>query len=1222
MTKFKFQTLKRAITTILMLSGYILVFAEVDVDRLQVEYQKEPLGLDVEKPRFSWQMKASDTQRGLFQTAYQIVVSDEQNNKTWDSGKIRSDISLGVAYQGKSLKPRTRYSWTLTVWDQSDKAHTKTSWFETGLMNPDPNLSGWDGAAWIGGADEDMVLYSHSLSVFRLQYDLALDRASNTTRASFILGANDRRLMNKDQNLLGVQNKKDQIYVAFELDISGLNAGENARAKLNVYRVGYAPDDRAEQPLKSYDIPPELINDANKYERHTFYIACNFGLANVYLNGWEDANKITRSPDANPSPFSPQGVNLNPYGVGGDFICYPLLADIGFVVAKNQKARFSNLEIRHYRQPSNAIFSESPESAETYRGVFSEFLKRKNGKLSITEGAFFLNGAKDGAFIAADPSRNAAPMLRTEFETEDKLIKKARLYVTARGVYEMYINGRRIGEDYFNPGLTQYNKTHMYQTYDLTDLIKRGSANAMGAWLSEGWWSGNITFRGENWNYFGDRQSLLAKLVITYADGSEKAIASNPEDWKYYNDGPIRYGSFFQGEVYDATKEDAIAGWTTPDFDDKNWKTAVETPLEGTSVIGSFVDFIGRNIPLKYDDQKIVGQIGENVRIVKTLTAQSMEEVRPGVFVYDMGQNMVGFPKISVHNGRRGDTVLIRYAEVRYPDLSEYQDNAGMIMLENIRAALTQDLYILKGGDEEIQPRFTFHGYRFVEITGIKEALPLEDVKGRALSSVHELSSLYETSNPLVNRLWQNIVWSMRGNFLSIPTDTPARNERMGWSGDINVFSRASTYLANVNLFFKRHLLAMRDMQGENGKFTDVAPVGGGFGGTLWGSAGIVVAWEAFQQYGDLDLLRRHYEAMKRYVEFLDTKIDASTGLLVEGPLGDWLSPENNKNDNTLLWTAYQLYDLEIMIKAASLLDKKEDAAFFQERYEERKRFFNETYVDKNSGKTIRSALTTGFMQPTRMDPASKGKVIDTQASYAIPLAFDIFDEKYKASAVQNLAATITRQNTDDAGVRRPEYSLMTGFIGTASLGEALSENGRDDLAYRLLQQESYPSWLYPVVNGATTIWERLNSYTIDNGFGGNNSMNSFNHYAFGAVASWMYNYSLGIQRDPAQAAFKSFILKPTPDPNGRMTWAKGYYDSMYGRIASEWRLEKDWLIYKTSVPPNTAARLYLPDGSLKKVRESGKKIRKAKGVTYVSQENNRLIFELASGDYEFVIRK
>ncbi|MEZ4848031.1 MAG: family 78 glycoside hydrolase catalytic domain [Bacteroidia bacterium] len=467
-----------------------------------------------------------------------------------------------------------------------------------------------------------------------------------------------------------------------------------------------------------------MINHSNKYDNHQFYLESIFGVVEIYLDGKDRANLITPK-SANPSPFAPKGVNLNPYGSGGDFICFPLLADIGFSVPANQKAAFSNVQVRHFRQPSNVIFSEDLTNAQT---IFSKS-QSASPSLTISNQSYQVEGQPDGTLITANPSKNAAPMLRTEFQTANRTIQKARLYVTARGIYEMYLNGKRVGDDYFNPGLTQYNKTHFYQTYDVSDFIEQGKNNALGAWLSEGWWSGNITFRGENWNFFGDRQSLLCKLVITYSDGSQEVITSDPEKWKIYTEGPIRYGSFFQGEVYDATKEAAIAGWTQSGFKEQGWKPTVAVPLEGTASKGSFTDFAGRTIPLPYDKQEITAQIGENVKIVKTMTAKSVEEVRPGVFIYDMGQNMVGFPSIQLDHTAKGKTIRLRYAEVKYPNLPEYKGNTGMIMLENIRAALTQDIYITKGGGETIQPRFTFHGFRFLEISGVDEALPLEKVQ-------------------------------------------------------------------------------------------------------------------------------------------------------------------------------------------------------------------------------------------------------------------------------------------------------------------------------------------------------------------------------------------------------------------------------------------------------------------------------------------------------------
>jgi len=1187
-------------------------FAQTSLQNLKVNYERTPLGTDIAVPQFSWQLTSATGKRGISQKSYQIIVKNAQKDLVWDSKKIESSISNGIEFQGNSLNPNTRYTWWLQVWDSENRVITAESWFETGFMNP--SETAWSGAKWIGGTEDDLVLYAPYLSVFQLNYTIQLDQASQSTKAAFLFGANDSRLMNKNLNLMGVQNARNESYIALELDISRLATNDNSSAQLNIYRVGYDKNDSKNQVFKALEIPQSIINHQNKYEKHTVYAVCNFGMFDFYIDKVSPENQLKTSDSKNTSPYAPRGLNLNPIGAGNNFISFPMLAEIGFQTNENQSARFSNLEIKNYRYPSNVLFSEKL-TGNKYAGIF------QSPVLSIENGAYLLKG---GALILADPSKNAAPMLRTTFKTKENDIASARLYVTSRGIYEMYLNGERIGNDYFNPGLTQYNKHQMYQTYDLTTALKKGQKNALGAWLSEGWWSGNITYSGESWNFFGDRQSLLTKLVIKYTDGSEQIITSNPKEWMYFNDGPIRYGSYFQGEVYDANKEILVKNWTSPEYDASTWKNAVEVPLEGTAFVGTHSDFTGRKSTLNYDDFKLIGQVGNNATIVKTLTAQAVAEVRPKVFVYDMGQNMVGFPQITIKNAKKGQVITMRYAEMKYPDLKEYADNTGMVMMENIRAALTQDLYILKGGDEVIQPRFTFHGYRYLEITGIEQAIPATDVKGMVLSSVLDLSSSYETSNPLVNKLWSNITWSLRSNFLSIPTDTPARNERMGWSGDISVFSKSATYLTDAQSFLKRHLLAMRDVQAENGRFTDVAPMGGGFGGTLWGSAGIVVAWETYQQYGDKQLLKEHYESMKKYIKFLESKVEPSTGILNEGPLGDWLSPEGNKNDNTLFWMAYFTYDLSVMSKIAQVLNYKEDAQYFQSKVNEIKQKWNEVYVDKNTHKTIKSGIKTGFMGPPnesqKNQKSDKGTLIDTQASYAIPLDLDVFDETNKPYAIQHLKATIQRTNKDDSGIDRPEYSLMTGFIGTASISKALSENNSHLEAYKLLQQKTYPSWLYSVVNGATSIWERLNSYTVENGFGGNNSMNSFNHYSFGAVAAWMYNYSLGIQRGEHQ--FKHFILKPTPDPTKEMTWAKGYYDSIYGRISSEWKYMDDKWIYVATIPANTSATLYLPVNQLTKVKESGKDLTKAEGISKISFENNQIKMVLASGKYSFEIKQ
>lgn len=1190
---------------LIMSAGYFAAscpaYASEQIENLKVEYCKTPIGIDIEKPRFSWQMVTNPNERGQIQTAYEVLVKDPEGGIMWDSKKVTDGTSLGIVYSGTPLKAATRYLWNVTVWDQTGSSSSANSWFETGLMNADSGLSAWDGAKWIGGASGDIVFQSHYLSVFKLKYSLQLDRESKSTRAGFVLGANDSRLLDKNKNIYNIESKQNGSYIKFELDISSVDSSASGLAKLNIYRVGYHPGDLADKPFFTAPVPRKVIDNDNKYEKHTFFLESIFGTFTVFIDVKDNNHRL--SPSQSGQGFGGGGgLNLNPVGKGGDYISFPLLADIGFSVESGQKAGFSDVIVSHYREPSNVLFAEDLKGWD-YHGIYESFAKDVKSGFSVINGAYMVNGGTDGVFIVTDPGRNSMPMLRTEFVSSGNSIKSARLYVTSRGIYEIYLNGKRVGGDYFNPGLTQYNITHMYQTYDVTDIIIPAGKNAIAALLGEGWWSGNSTFTGSNWNFFGDRQSLLAKLVITYRDGSKKVVTTNDHDWKFYNNGPVIYGSFFQGELYDATKELSVKGWDRAGFDDHIWVRASEVPLHGTVYDGTSTNFDGTKSSLSFDKMSLIGQIGENAGIVDEITAKSFEEVRPGVFVYDMGQNMVGIPEINITQGEKGKKVTMRFAEVKYPDLPESGKNAGMIMIENIRAALAQDVYILKGDSDIIRPHFTFHGYRYIEITGISKALPLKSVKGLVISSIHELASSYETSDPKVNRLWENIVWSARGNFLSIPTDCPQRNERMGWSGDLSVFSRTATYVSNTDPFLSRHLLAMRNVQSSAGKFADIAPLGGGFGGLLWGSAGMTVAWEVYLQYNDIRLLEEHYSAMAAYMDYLQTKINKDTGLSSESQLGDWLGPQTSQVGTQLIVTAYNIFDLRIMISVAKILHKTADAEKYQKMFDERKEFFNRTFVNADK-KTIQGP---------------NGKSSDNQTSYAVGLALGAFNDENIPFMVKNLAQTVTRENKDDSGTMRPAMSLMTGFIGTAWISKALSDNGHSELAYRLLQNNKYPSWIYPIDQGATSIWERLNGYTIENGFGGNNSMNSFNHYSFGAVGQWMMAYSLGIQRD--EPGFRKFILQPEPDPTLQMTSAKGYYDCMYGRIISEWKTGNNVLEYEADVPANTTAVLYLPAASVNSVKESGKPVKNSKGITFVRFESEKAVYELKSGRYRFISR-
>ncbi len=1150
-------------TAILLASG-IHTYAKTGLTRLQVEYTQTPLAVEVLSPRFSWQMTTDDNQRGCRQTAYEITVKDEQGKEVWHTGKVKDDGSLNISYAGDRLQPATRYTWTLNVWNQKKEKMTATSFFETGLaMTPNYNhavtslsdngeLKAWSGAKWIGRGENATIFYAPYLPVFRLHYEVRLDRKSQSTKAALLFGANDPRLMDKYKNLLGVENLRDSSYIKIELDIAPL--AKKQEAMLHVYRKGYKTEEDGHKPIASFKIPPTLIHPTNRYDTHKVDIAVNAGQTDIYIDGSE----------------KPVGkLILNPTGKrGGDYIAYPVVGDMGYAVPPRQKAVFSNITVKNFRNPQRVI-------------------------TTVLKDSLSLDGGKQGAFHIQALKENTAPMLRTVFTTPHKEIAKARLYATARGIYDLYLNGKSVSKAYFNPGSTQYDKSQTYQTFDVTSLLNQGTDNALGAILAEGWWSGGITYEPANWNLFGDRQSLLVKLQITYKDGTTQTVVSDPQTWKTFDDGPVRYGSFFQGEVYDARKEKAVEGWNTARYDDSHWKQAVEVKTNP--------DFKMAN------NFQLLSDMANPVMPTDTLTAKSMEEVRPGVYVYDFGQNMAGVPLLKFHDVRPDTKVNVRFAEIKYPDLPAYKEHKGMIMTENLRVAQSQDVYTTKGGEETFSPRYTYHGFRYLELTGVEKPLKTEDVKAIALSSMNGLRSHYEVSDSAVNRLWKNIVWSTRSNFLSIPTDCPQRNERLGWMGDISVFSRSATYLTDASQFLRRYLVSVRDLQSKNGKYPDVAPTGCGFGGLLWGSAGITVPWELYQQYDDKALLEEHYDSMKRYIQYvLKDCIDPKTNLIVQtrrwGDLGDWLSPVEKQDDKSLIWEAYFIFDLDLMTRMATVLDKGEDAQWFAELARQRRVFFHKTYLDAKTGQTHFSAF----------EPAREGKPVDTQTSYALPLAFNIGKHKEMAA---NLRRTVV-----EAKDNYPAYSLLTGFIGTAWISKALSDCGMTDVAYRLLLQDTYPSWLYPVKNGATTVWERLNSYTVKDGFGKNNSMNSFNHYSFGAVAAWMYNYSLGIRRDEKHPGFKHFILKPEADPTGRLRFAKGYYDSMYGRIESQWMRKGDYTEYQFTVPANTSATLYLPASSVKHVKLDGKKLRNSE--MRFDEEKGYGQMELVSGRYSFTVDK
>ena len=800
---------------------------------------------------------------------------------------------------------------------------------------------------------------------------------------------------------------------------------------------------------------------------------------------------------------------------------------------------------------------------------------------------------KGGETLLLSPAEESgAPMLRKCFDVHKTLVS-ARLYTTARGLYEYEINGQRLTDDRFNPGSADYRYRIFYNTYDITPLLKQNH-NAIGAMLGAGWYS-DFTGYATAWqDQFGTELSLLAKIVLTYTDGSREIIVSD-DSWKAFNGGPITSDSFQNGEDYDARRK--VEGWSDARYDDAEWHAA--------TVVAPPAD----SVAIQY-------YIGSPVRTQQVLQAVSVSEPKPGVFVYDMGQNMVGVPRIHL-NGKAGQEITFKYGEMIYPtEVPEdpmppltaevYAERKGLAYNENYRGALATDHYILSGrGNEVFEPHFTFHGFRYIEIHGLAHALPLECVEGLVLHSIGPQLSGFETSVAEVNRLYENIVWGQRGNFLSIPTDCPQRDERMGWTGDAQVFVRSATYNMNVDAFFTRWFHSVRDIQGDDGSYCDFVPKVGqppygsskGGGALGWMETGIIIPWQLYLQYGDIRFVERHYASMQAYLEYLQKR--AVKDIQPGAGYGDWVAVEHT--NSPLTNTAYYAYDALLMSKMAAALGKYADEAKYRELYERIKKAFNREFVGLD-GVTKESKNVPPYHEWIA-GGADASFTANTQTSYVVPLQAELFDEQHEPLAVQNLADNVAAH----------DYTLTTGFIGTPYLNLVLSKYGFDDVAYKLFEQRNYPSWLYPVLQGATTIWERWNSYTIKRGFG-MVDMNSFNHYSFGAIEEWMFSYMLGIQPVEIDPGYHAFVL--TPRPGGSFAYAKGWYDSVYGRIESGWRRidDRGGVEYTFVVPANTTARLQLPC-------PEGAFVEPGVGEQYARPLEAPGHYILPSGKYTFVVK-
>lgn len=1089
------------------------------VTELLVNQEKAPLGMDVKHPVFSWKMQSES--RGVRQSKFRITVQEtKEESLVWDTGICEHERSIGVEYAGEALKPETAYQISLEVWNQEGEKAEAVSSFETGLL--DGSLAAWEGAAWIGAPE--YYVASDTMSIFSIESEITI--AKGGKRAGIIFGANDERLLDRRKNEMLLEGEN---YISYVLDVGEIPA------KIDIYRVGYAKEDCAEVPFASIPVVSEeteepVITEEKRYQPHVLRIQVMGNAAFAYV----DEVRVDSVKRKTFSGIKIAARQLNPLGFN-DVTTYPRLCKVGYYVEKGTKAHFNGLTIKNVRKPGAIV-----------------------AQIDAERGRDFAETDKDVRELT-NPSRHALPMLRREFSVE-KEVESARLYATARGIYTVHINGEKLTDQYFMPGASQYDKHLMYQTFDVTDVLCDGE-NGIGFTLSSGWWSDMSTYGLYNYNYWGDKPSLLAKLVITYRDGERKVITTDCENWQYFGEGPFLYAGFFNGEQFDERKRWIYEAYSRPGFVAGSFKKPAEIAPVAVMAEKPSSPLLPGWEHVNLTEPELVGSFNAPVKAVERFTAKSMSEPVPGVYIYDLGQEIAGIPSIRF-SGRVGLKVRIRYGEMLYPNLPEYGELAGTLLQANLREASNTDVYILSGsGNNVFQPEFTFHGFRYIEITGVDQAPALEDVTGILLSSVEKVTGRFTCSNPLVNQFISNVKYSMLCNYISIPTDCPQRNERMGWCGDTHVFARTATYQSNVKNFLLRNMQAMKDLQREDGHLPDIAPVGGGFGGITYESALILMTWELYQQYGDENIIRENYDAMDRWMATMER--EGMPGDKYAGFLGDWLAPD--ETDNHLVWNAFYGRDARYMKIFSEILGLDEKRESYAEKERITKKYWNETFVEAESGIT----------------KCLDGTVCDTQGSYAIGLDCEMFSEEERENAVQNLV-----RKTEEAG-----YTVRTGFFGTGPLNRVLTENGCHDTAYQLITQTECPSWLYPVTQGATTIWERWDSYTKENGFGSNNAMNSFNHYSLGSVLSWCYESVLGIQRDEKQPGYGHFYLRPQISG---FTEASGGIETPYGSVESSWKRVDGMIRYSCTVPVNTSAQLVLGDER----------------------------YELESGSYEFTVKE
>jgi alpha-L-rhamnosidase len=1015
----------------------------VSAVNLRCEYLNNPLGIDIQHPRLSWELISDANNKK--QKAYQILVSTDSAALTldkadaWDSKKKVGATTNQIAYQGKQLKPFTLYFWKVRVWDETG---APSSWSQIAHFLVGPfSQKDWT-AQWIG--EKETPVAPENVYYIHTGY-----RSENSNKAD----VNKWIIID-----LGAEQSFDEI------KLYPLQKNE----KLFPLRFGIETASN-NKFSKSTVLADESGNDVTVQESTPY--AKKFSAA----KGRYIRLKVTKLPL----------IKEPNYGYG--------LAEIevlsnGKNIALNKQVQVSDYMVEHGNWEANLL----------------------------TDGYLRPTGLNN-YFANIPPS----PLLRKEIAVNKK-IKRAFYYASAQGIYEAHINGKKVGNQIFAPEFTDYDNHLQYQTFDVSNLLQNGT-NVLGTILADGW------YVGARWSHpwrggYGFFRKFLGQLMIYYEDGTSDIIATD-NTWKYLAQGPITEASYFKGEIYEAKNEQTC--WDRPGHNDSKWIAATAYPNEKTN---------------------LCAQMNEPIAIIKEIEAISLRKTGADKYIFDMGQNMVGWCRLTLPYNPK-TPITLKYSEMLNDD--------GSIYMDNMRGAKPEDVYI--PADEQsidYEPKFTYHGFRYVEVSGLTKSPQLDIIRGKFVASSSPETGTFITSNKDVNKLWENIRWTQWGNLISMPTDCPQRDEREGWMADAQIFSQTAIYNLDMAGFYTKWVRDIRDSQLDDGRFPDFAPHDGKwrtfFNAPGWADAGVVVPWRVYQNYNDTKILEHQYDAIKKFVDFNHKhNPDLIWKNIRANNYGDWLNGNTIRSQdypktggqvpNDVFATGYFFYSTDILAKTAKLLGKVEDYKKYSALASNIKKVFNEKFVSAD-----------GIIEG------------NTQAGYAMALQFGLLPEELRSKAAANMVEAI----------KVYDYRISTGIHSTIWMMKQLSEYGYDDIAYQLLLSRRFPSWFYSIDQGATTIWERWDGYVAGRGFQ-NAGMNSFNHVAIGAVGEWMYSHILGIRLDESQPGYRHFYIKPQPGKD--LEWAKGSYHSIVGNIEVSWSNKDKTFVLDINVPVNTEATVITP---------------------------------------------